>query len=57
VVLKTDMLRSPLRPALSPALRSPLEPGVGGAPPEYDGNDLTLDTDLLSLDADTLTLE
>lgn len=57
MVLKTDMLRSPLRPALSPALRSPLEPGVGGAPPEYDGNDLTLDTDLLSLDADTLTLE
>lgn len=25
------MLRSPLRPALSPALRSPLEPGVGGS--------------------------
>jgi hypothetical protein len=32
MVLKTDMLRSPLRPALSPALRHPLEPGVGGAP-------------------------
>jgi hypothetical protein len=29
MVLKTDMLRDPLRPALSPALRSPLEPGVG----------------------------
>jgi hypothetical protein len=50
-------LKSTLRSSVNPALRSPLEPGVGGAPPEYVGNDLTLDTDLLSLDADTLTLE
>lgn len=52
------MLREPLRDPLQRPLRGPLEPGVGGAaPPEYVGNDLTLDLDLLSLDADTLTLE
>lgn len=51
-------LRSPLRSPLQPATRSPFEVRVGGsAPPEYDGNDLTLDADVLSLDADTLTLE
>ena len=51
------MFRSPLRAPTEPALRSPFAPGGGGEPPEYVGNDLTLDTDLLSLDADTLTLE
>jgi hypothetical protein len=51
------MTESPLRSVFESAVRSPLDRGVGGAPPEYVGNDLTLDADLLSLDADTLTLE